>query len=253
MNVQICAVKYAFSCMLVSERRELLLARLQADGKLVARDLALELEISEDSVRRDLRDLAAAGLCQRVYGGAVPVSRALVDYETRASVEPESKRLVASHAVGLIRDGHRVILDGGTTTLAVARALPLDLAATVITHSPTIAAALVPHPSVEILLLGGRIYKHSAVACGAFTVEAAAGVTADLFLLGVTGVHLEHGLTTGDPEEAAMKRALSARAAETFVLASREKLGAVSAYRVLDLEDVAGVITEDGLLDPVEL
>jgi DeoR/GlpR family transcriptional regulator of sugar metabolism len=78
-------------------------------------------------------------------------------------------------------------------------------------------------------------------------------VTADLFLLGVTGVHLEHGLTTGDPEEAAMKRALSARAAETFVLASREKLGAVSAYRVLDLEDVAGVITEDGLLDPVEL
>jgi DeoR/GlpR family transcriptional regulator of sugar metabolism len=250
MNVQIRAVKYAFPCMLVSERRELLLSRLRADGKLVARDLAVELGISEDSVRRDLRDLAAAGLCQRVYGGAVPVSRALVDYETRASVEPESKRLVASHAVGLIGEGHRVILDGGTTTLAVARALPLDLAATVITHSPTIVAALVPHPNVEILLLGGRIYKHSAVACGAFTVEAAASVSADLFLLGVTGVHAEHGLTTGDPEEAAMKRALSARAAETFVLASSEKLGAVSAYKVLELGDVTGVVTEDGLLDP---
>lgn len=251
--MQICEVKYAFSCMLVSERRELLLSRLRADGKLVARDLAVELGISEDSVRRDLRDLAAAGLCQRVYGGAVPVSRALADYETRASVEPESKRRVAAHAVGLIRDGHRVILDGGTTTLAVARALPLDLQATVITHSPTIAAALVPHPSVEILLLGGRIYKHSAVACGAATVEAAAGVTADLFLLGVTGVHSEHGLTTGDPEEAAMKRALAARAAETFVLASNEKLGAVSAYRVLQLAEVAGVITESGVLDPAAL
>ena len=128
--------------------------------------------------------------------------------------------------------------------------LPPDLQATVITHSPTIAAALVPHPAVEILLLGGRIYKHSAVACGAFTVEAAAGVTADLFLLGVTGVHREHGLTTGDPEEAAMKRALAARAAETYVLASAEKLGAASAYRVLELDDVAGVITESGLLAP---
>lgn len=253
MNMQIRAVKYAISCMLVTERREMLLARLAADGKLVARDLAVELGISEDSVRRDLRDLAAAGLCQRVYGGAVPVSRALADYATRGSVEPESKRRVAAVAVGLIRDGHRVILDGGTTTLAVARALPLDLEATVITHSPTIAAELVAHPTVEILLLGGRIYKHSAVACGAFTVEAAAGVTADLFLLGVTGVHREHGLTTGDPEEAAMKRALAARAAETYVLASSEKLGAVSAYRVLELGDVAGVITESGLLDPAAI
>ena len=239
--------------MLVSERRDLLLARLAVDGKLVARDLAIELGISEDSVRRDLRDLAAAGLCQRVYGGAVPVSRALADYAARGAVEPESKRRVASFAVGLIRDGHRVILDGGTTTLAVARALPLDLQATVITHSPTIAAELVAHPSVEILLLGGRIYKHSAVACGAATVEAAAAVTADLFLLGVTGVHREHGLTTGDPEEAAMKRALSARAAETYVLASNEKLGAASAYKVLELDDVAGVITESGLIEPAAL
>jgi DeoR/GlpR family transcriptional regulator of sugar metabolism len=236
--------------MLVSERRELLLERLGLDGKLIARELAVELGISEDSVRRDLRDLAAAGLCQRVYGGAVPVSRALADYATRAGVEPESKRRVAGHAVGMIRPGARVILDGGTTTLAVAHALPLDLEATVITHSPTIAAALVPHPSVEILLLGGRIYKHSAVACGAATVEAAAAVTADLFLLGVTGVHREHGLTTGDAEEAAMKRALAARAAETYVLASAEKLGAVSAYKVLELSDVAGVLTESGLLEP---
>ncbi len=239
--------------MLVSERRELLLERLRVDGKLVARELAVELGISEDSIRRDLRDLAAAGLCQRVYGGAVPVSRALADYATRTSVEPESKRRVAGHAAGLIRPGARVILDGGTTTLAVARALPADLEATVITHSPTIAAALVPHPSVEILLLGGRIYKHSAVACGAATVEAAAAVSADVFLLGVTGVHREHGLTTGDPEEAAMKRALSARAAETFVLASSEKLGAVSPYKVLELVDVAGIVTESGLLDPAAL
>jgi DeoR/GlpR family transcriptional regulator of sugar metabolism len=238
--------------MLVAERRELLLARLDQDGKIIARELAQELGLSEDSIRRDLRDLAAAGYCQRVYGGAVPVSRALVDYGARASVEPESKRRVAGLAASLIKPGDRVILDGGTTTLAVTRALPGDLEVTVITHSPTIAAALIEHPAVEILLLGGRIYKHSAVACGAAAAESARAITADLFLLGVTGVHHEHGLTTGDPEEAAMKRTLAGRAADTYVLASAEKIGAVSPYQVLDLDGVSGIVTDaadDALVD----
>ena len=230
--------------MLVAERHAFLLQRLRADGKLVGRDIARELGMSEDSVRRDLRDLAAQGLCQRVYGGAVPASRALADYASRSTVEPGSKRRVAARTAQLIRPGDRVILDGGTTTLAVARALPADLDATVITHSPTIAAALVDHPTVEILLLGGRVYKHSAVACGVSTVEAARGISADLFLLGVTGVHPEHGLTTGDSEEAAMKRALAGRAADTYVLASAEKIGAVSAYKVLDAAAVTGIVTD---------
>jgi DeoR/GlpR family transcriptional regulator of sugar metabolism len=236
--------------MLVAERRELLLRRLESDGRLVARDLAAELGVSEDSVRRDLRDLAAAGLCQRVYGGAVPASRALVDYGARAAVEPESKRRVAARAAGIVTRGDRVILDGGTTTLAVVRALPATLEATVITHSPTIAAALVDHPGIEILLLGGRIYKHSAVACGAATAEAAAGISADLFFLGVTGVHPDAGLTTGDAEEAAMKRTLAGRAAETYVLASTEKIGAISAYKVLDLGAVTAVVTDADPGDP---
>src|SRR5437763_16603401 len=122
--------------MFVAERRELFMDRLRSDRKLVAKDLALELGISEDSVRRDLRDLAAAGLCQRVYGGAVPVSAALADYRSRETVEPESKQRVAERAVALIRPGDRVILDGGTTTLAVARFLPADPEATVVTHRP---------------------------------------------------------------------------------------------------------------------
>jgi DeoR/GlpR family transcriptional regulator of sugar metabolism len=238
--------------MLAAERRDLLLTRLRADGKLVAKELALELGLSEDSIRRDLRDLAAAGLCQRVYGGAVPASRALVDYAARSEVEPTSKRAVARLAATLVRPGGVVLLDGGTTTLAVAEALPLDLDCTVITHSPTISVALLSHPHVEVILLGGRIFKHSAVTCGAAAVEAAARVSADVFLLGVTGVHRTHGLTTGDADEAAMKRALSARAAETYVLASAEKLGAVSRYRVLRLEDVTGIITDGSPDDTID-
>jgi DeoR/GlpR family transcriptional regulator of sugar metabolism len=112
-----------------------------------------------------------------------------------------------------------VILDGGTT------ALPADLAVTVVTHSPTVAAALVEHPAAE----------------------AAERISADKFFLGVTGVHPEAGLTAG---EAAMKRLLVRRAADTYVLASAEKIGAASAFEVLPLADVAGIITDAPADDP---
>jgi DeoR/GlpR family transcriptional regulator of sugar metabolism len=230
--------------MLAAQRRELMLDRLNAEGQLNANELAAELGISEDSVRRDLRDLAAAGLCQRVYGGALPVSPAIADYRARRTVSVDSKARVARRAVELIAPGSTVILDGGTTTLALARALPRDLRATVITHSPTVAAALVDHPSVDVYVIGGQLFKHSAVACGAAAVEAAQAVTADLFLLGVTGVHPDTGLTTGDADEAAMKRALARRAADTYVLASAEKIGAASPFSVLSLEEVTGIVTD---------
>jgi DeoR/GlpR family transcriptional regulator of sugar metabolism len=144
-----------------------------------------------------------------------------------------------------------VILDGGTTTLAVVRALAPSLTATVITHSPTIAAALLDHARIEVYLLGGRLFKHSAVTCGAAAAEAAQGISADLFLLGVAGVHPTEGLTTGDADEAAMKRTLAGRAADTYVLASAEKIGAASPYAVLPLSDVAAVITDTEAGNPV--
>jgi DeoR/GlpR family transcriptional regulator of sugar metabolism len=230
--------------MLAAERRDHLLGLLAREGKIVAKDVAADLGISEDSVRRDLRDLAAEGLCQRVYGGALPVSPAVADYAARKTVTPDGKREVAAVAAALVRPGSALILDGGTTALAVARALPPTLVCTVITHSPTIAAALLEHPQVEVFLLGGRLFKHSAVACGAAAVEAAQNVSADLCLLGVTGVHPEAGLTTGDAEEAAMKRALAARAADTYILASSEKIGTASRFRVLPLEEISGLITD---------
>ncbi|MFD8642182.1 DeoR/GlpR family DNA-binding transcription regulator [Streptomyces zaomyceticus] len=237
--------------MLAAERRDHLLDLLAREGKIVAKDVAAELGISEDSVRRDLRDLASEGLCQRVYGGALPVSPAVANYRARQSVAPDGKRKVAAVAAGLVRPGGALILDGGTTALAVVHALPRDLPCTVITHGPTIAAALIDHASAEIYLLGGRIFKHSAVACGAAAVEAAQNVSADLCFLGVTGVHPDAGLTTGDAEEAAMKRALAARAADTYVLASSEKIGTASRFRVLPWEEISGLITDADPRDPV--
>jgi DeoR/GlpR family transcriptional regulator of sugar metabolism len=236
--------------MLAAQRRDLLLDRLRTGGRVIAKDLAAELGISEDSIRRDLRELAAAGLCQRVYGGALPVSPAIADYATRQQVATASKQRVAATAAALVEPESTVILDGGTTALAVVHALPPDLRATVVTHSPTVASALVDHPDVEVYLIGGRLFKHSVVACGAAAVEAARGLHADLFLLGVTGVHPEAGLTTGDADEAAMKRTLAHQAADTYVMASSEKIGTASRFTVLPLAEIAGVVTDAPEDDP---
>lgn len=236
--------------MLAAQRRELLLTRLQADGRLVAKDLADELGLSEDSLRRDLRELAAAGLCQRVYGGALPASVAEADYSVRSGIALDSKARVAHRAVSLIEPGMTVLIDGGTTALALARALPTALRATVVTHSVTVAAALLAHTGLDVIVLGGRLFKHSAVTTGAAAAEAANSISADLFLLGVTGVHERAGITTADLDEAAMKRLLARRAAETYVLASSEKIGTVSPFVVTPLSEVAGVITDAPASNP---
>jgi len=230
--------------MLTTQRKQRILALLQREGQVVAKSFAEGLGVSEDTIRRDLRELAREGLLQRVHGGALPSSPAVADFAGRELLAPEGKVAIGRAAAAMIEPGQVVILDGGTTARQIARHLPRDLRATVVTHSPTIALELVNHPSLEVILLGGRLFKHSVVSVGAVTIAAIAGIHADSFFLGVTGVHPRAGLTTGDYEEAAVKRALSNAAAETFVLASSEKLGAASPYAVVPLQEIAGIITE---------
>jgi DeoR/GlpR family transcriptional regulator of sugar metabolism len=226
--------------MLAAERRDLLATRLRRDGKLVARDLAAELGVSEESLRRDLRELASAGLCQRVYGGALPASPLVgTSYATRSAIAPESKQRVAARAAYLIAPGSSVILDGDTSGLAVAKALRPDLAAKVITCSPIVAAALVDHPTVKVFMLGGWVDKY-----GAVTAEAASKVTADLYLLAATGVHEKAGLTTDDADCAAVQRILLSRAADAYVLGSLDKIGTAAPYEIAGISDVAGIVTD---------
>ena len=237
--------------LMPAERRELLVERLRSQGKLVSRDMAMELGVSDDIIRRDLLDMAAAGLCQRVYGGALPASPAVVTYEERRQVRPDAKHHVARIAVELLPSRATLLLDGGTTALEVARALPLAFDGTIITHSVTVAAALLDHTDTEVIILGGRLFKHSAVACGPTTAAALRGISTDFCFLGVTGVHPQAGLTTDDYEEAAIKRLFAQHSAETYILASSEKIGAASRFTVMPLRDVSGIITNPST-DPAD-
>lgn len=230
--------------MLTTLRKQLLLDRLRTDGKLIAKDLSLELSVSEDTIRRDLRELAQEGLLQRVHGGALPSSPATAHFAGREAIRHEGKIAIGRAAAAMIQVGQVVVLDGGTTSREIARHLPRELRATVVTHSPTIALELVDHAGIEVILLGGRLFKHSIVAVGATCMEAIGRVRADIFFMGVTGIHPTAGLTTGDFEEAAIKHALSRASAETYVLASAEKLNAASPYLVATLSEVTGVVIE---------
>jgi DeoR/GlpR family transcriptional regulator of sugar metabolism len=230
--------------VLTAQRKNLILQLLRDQGQVSSRALASDLAVSEDTIRRDLRELAVDGKLQRVHGGALPASPALGDLTARQQVSTAGKAAIGRYAAGLVQDGQTVIIDGGTTAVQLVRALPAGLRATVITHSPVIAFELASMDTVEVLVLGGRLYRHSMVTCGAVTSEAIARIGADIFFMGVTGIHPSAELTTGDAEEAAIKRALSGRAAETWVLGSAEKVGAASAYHVVGLREVAGIITD---------
>ena len=233
--------------MLTSERRVFILEVLRRDGRVVAKALSQELGLSEDTLRRDLRDLASDGLLQRVHGGALPASPATADMRGRWSVATASKDAVARAAAAMVQPGQVVILDGGTTAVQLARHLPRSLRATVVTHSPSVAVELAEHPGIDVEIIGGRLFKHSMVAVGALAAEAIAAIRADAFFMGVTGIHPEMGLTTGNAEEAAIKRALSRQAAETIVLGTREKLGAASPFRIMPLAGIDVLVVERDL------
>jgi DeoR/GlpR family transcriptional regulator of sugar metabolism len=230
--------------MLTRQRKRHIQHLLRRDGQVVAKVLSRELGLSEDTIRRDLRELAQEGMLQRVHGGALPASPAVTDFAGRRHLAPAAKVAIARAAAAMVRRGQVVVLDGGTTTLQIARHLPRDMPLTVVTHSPTVAVELVDHPAAEVILIGGRLFKHSVVAVGAAAAEAIGRIRADLYFMGVTGIHPEAGLTTGDLEEAHIKRAIHQRAAETIVLASSEKLGAASPYLVVPVSDVSGMIVE---------
>ena len=174
--------------MLTQQRKHLLLDTLRREGRIVAADLSTALGLSEDTIRRDLRALAAQGLLQRVHGGALPASPAMANFAARSQLHMPGKQAIAAAAAALVQPGQVVFIDGGTTCQQLALRLPPTLQATVVTHSPTIALALVEHPRIEVQLVGGRLFKHSVVAVGAAAVEAIGRVRADLSFMGVTGL-----------------------------------------------------------------
>ncbi len=238
------------SDLLLRERHALIQDRLRQSGRVLAVELAQELRVSEDTIRRDLRDLAAAGLCERVYGGALPIQTASVSLSERVAVAPKRKDMLARTAVGFLKGGMTVFIDAGSTNLAIARAIPADLELTVATNTPLIAAAVMDRPGVTLLLIGGKIDRQVGAAIGAKAQQDVSVLRPDLCVLGACGIDIEAGLTAFGFEDAEFKRFVAGRSGSVLAAVTNEKLGLLGSHAVIPIGECDTLVVEhDAPLD----
>ena len=230
--------------MLKAERQNYILNLLEQEGKVHAVSLSEALHISVDTIRRDLHELADAGKVKRVHGGALPASPAAVDFGTRQWMSSEAKMALAKTAVSLIKPHQVIFMDGGTTTLLLAHQLPQNLPATIVTHSPPVALALINHPHIDVQLVGGKLDKKARVAVGVPVVETFQRIQADICLLGICSLHPETGITVPNLEESYVKQVMIEQSSEVVALATEDKLGTAASYQVTAITALTHLVTE---------
>jgi len=237
---------------LYAEERQQEIVRLaRAEGRVDVASLADTLHVTAETIRRDLTMLERAGVLRRVHGGAIPVER--IGFEpalaARDSVLIDEKERIAKAALAEVPDEGAIILDAGTTTARLAQALPVDRELTVVVNSPVIAALLGVRPNLNVLLLGGRLRGRTLATVDDWALRPLADMYVDVAFLGTNGLSVERGLTTPDPAEAAVKRAMINSARRAVVLADHTKIGNDYLARFGTLADLDLLITDAGLDD----
>lgn len=239
--------------MYAEERQHAIACLVGERGRVAVAAVAEQFGVTSETVRRDLALLERAGMLRRVHGGAVQAG-ALTLVEPglgeRHDTRTEAKRKIAAAALDLLpaSDGS-VILDGGSSTSALADVLPADRALYVATNSVPIAARLSASPAVTLHLLGGRVRGVTQTAVGDATVRAMEDLRVDVVFLGTNGISPAHGFSTPDEAEAATKRAMVRAAQRVIVLGDSSKLGREHLVRFAAVEDVDVLVT-DGEADP---
>jgi DeoR/GlpR family transcriptional regulator of sugar metabolism len=230
--------------ILAAERQQQILQRLDRDGRVLAASLAEAFGASEDTIRRDLRDLAGRGLCRRVYGGALPVSPASSSAQIRAGEATDRKAALGQALAALVAPDSFVFIDAGSTNLAVVRALSEDLRVTVATHDPAIAAAMSAKPKATVWLIGGRLNREVGAALGGRALADVEALRPELAFLGVCALDPVAGVAAFDPEDAEIKRALLRNAGRVAAAILNEKLETSAPFGLGRAENLDTVVLE---------
>ncbi|MDQ1288196.1 MAG: DeoR/GlpR family DNA-binding transcription regulator [Actinomycetota bacterium] len=241
--------------MYPEERQQWIVDRARSTGRLEVSAVAEELDVTTETVRRDLKVLERHGLLRRVHGGAIPVER--LGFEpglaTRDAVLTTEKERIAVAALAELPAEGSILLDAGTTTARFADVLPRDRELVVLTNGLPIAMSLASRPNLTVLLLGGRVRGRTLAAVDAWAQRVLADTYVDVAFLGTNGVSCERGLTTPDTTEAAVKRAMVGAARRVVLLADHTKVGSNHLARFAGLEDVDVLVTDSGIeADDVE-
>lgn len=233
--------------MLREERLQYILQKLKSNHRVSCSALSVELDVSDDTIRRDLNELASLGFLKKVHGGAIPPAPSPRDYNERLTFAQEGKFKLAQKALPFFAPDMVIIFDGGTTNLQVAKLLPEDYQATIYTNSFPIVNELINRKCIDIFFLGGQVYNRAQVAVGHETIKALKYVRADLCLLGSRSIHYEAGITIPFREEARLKRKMVACSQKIILLATEEKLDTASHHVVCDISDIDTLIVEDDI------
>ncbi len=240
--------------VLKKERQAYILHRLDLHNKVLSAKLCVDMEVSEDTVRRDLQELAEAGRLIKVHGGALSLAFNEVHFNSSPVYSQTQKAVIAQKVIGLIKENMYVLTSGGTTIIEMAKRLPPQLRATFITGSIPALNAYIAHPNINVVVVGDKVNKESKITVGASAIAKIKEVNADLCILGTNAIDLRRGITDSDWEVVELKRAMVATSAKTVCLTIAEKLNSFEALQVCELKQIDYLVTElnpdDELLQP---
>jgi DeoR/GlpR family transcriptional regulator of sugar metabolism len=232
--------------ILPNGRRSMIASRLAAGGAVTASSLAAEFDVSEAAIGRDLRALAADGICKRVYGGALPISPASAPINVRIGEQREAKQALARMALSLVQPGESLFLDNGSTNLALAVALPNDCQLTVVTNSIPIAAALLHRPGIELIMIGGEVNPAIGGCVDAGAVLAAQHLNIDRCLLGACSISAAYGISGFDLPDVIFKRTILSASRAVVVMVTADKLETRATHLIAPLGAIDCVVVEHG-------
>lgn len=236
--------------MLKSERQAHILHQLDLHNKVLCSNLSREMSVSEDTIRRDLQELSDEGRLIKVHGGALSRSFHFISRQDQPVYSLQAKKLIATKTARLVQNGMVVFTSGGTTMLELASAIPTDLQATFITSSIPAALSYSNHPSIEVIMIGDRVSKHSKMCVGGDVMTSIKGIRADLCILGVNGIDAEMGITDSDWEVVQVKKAMIDAARETICVSIAEKLNTRQHFLVCEATQIDKLVTELPADDP---
>ncbi|MDO5089174.1 MAG: DeoR/GlpR family DNA-binding transcription regulator [Leptotrichiaceae bacterium] len=230
--------------MLKKERQDLILMKLNTKGKVIVNELALDLSVSEDTIRRDLMEMDKKGILKRVFGGALPLNRYVINYAERENFEPELKYELALKAVNLMKENQVIAIDGSTTNLQLARAIPVNLNLTVLTNSLSIANELCNHKNINVIMIGGNLFKKIMTNVGHLAENQIKEYYPDICFMGAYAIHPLMGITSPYEEEVGVKRQFIKSSGRTVTLVIPEKFNVIMPYKVCDIKDITTIVTD---------
>lgn len=230
--------------MLKEERQALIMRQINVHNKVLSADLSIELNVSEDTIRRDLKDMAEEGKILKVHGGAIGRSFHYPFNHNNEVYAQEAKQQIAEKAISLLKNDMVILTGGGTTLIELAKRIPETLRATFFTISPLVAITLADHPNLTVIGIGGQLSKNSNVHIGASVINQLNDVKVDLCLLGANGLSVQEGMTDSDWEVVQVKRAMIHTSKKLAILSIAEKLNSVQRMKVCDLNLIHYLITE---------